>query len=158
MEFQVGQVMALMGAILSVLVAGAGSAKGVGISGETSAGVSSEKPELFGKCLVLQLLPGTQGIYGFLIGFIVLIKTQFLTGMVDLTPVQGMLIFLGCMPVALVGYFSAVYQGRVAMAAMNMVALQPDQSGKGITMAVMVETYAVLALLASFLIVWFVAI
>lgn len=158
MEFQMGQIIALTGAVLAVLMGGIGSALAVGRAGETSAGVTSENPDLFGKCLVLQLLPGTQGVYGFLIGFIVLIKTQFLGGMIDLSVAQGMLIFAGCMPVAIVGFTSAIYQGRVASSAMNMVALRPDQSGKGITMAVMVETYAVLSLLASFLMVWFVAI
>lgn len=157
MEFQLGQVLALLGAALAALLAGIGSARGVGIAGETSAGVVSENPELFGKVLVLQLLPGTQGIYGFLIAFIVLIKTSFLGGMVALTTTQGLLILIGCLPVAIVGLFSAILQGRVAAAAINMVAVRPDQSGRGITMAVMVETYAVLGLLASFLMVFFVA-
>lgn len=157
MEFQLGQVLALLGAALAALLAGIGSARGVGIAGETSAGVVAENPELFGKVLVLQLLPGTQGIYGFLIAFIVLIKTSFLGGMVALTTTQGLLILIGCLPVAIVGLFSAILQGRVAAAAINMVAVRPDQSGRGITMAVMVETYAVLGLLASFLMVFFVA-
>lgn len=157
MEFQWGQILALAGAALSALLAGIGSARGVGIAGEASAGVVTENPDVFGKCLVLQLLPGTQGIYGFLIAFIVLIKTSFLGGMVDLTAVQGLQIFIGCMPVAIVGLVSAILQGRVAAAAINMVGVRPDQSGKGITMAVMVETYAVLALLASFLMVFFVS-
>ncbi|MDR0896982.1 MAG: V-type ATP synthase subunit K [Oscillospiraceae bacterium] len=158
MEFSLGQVLALAGAALAVLLAGIGSARGVGIGGEASAGVVSEQPELFGKLLVLQLLPGTQGIYGFLIAFIVLIKTQFLGGMVDLNVTQGLLIFMGCMPIAIVGLASAILQGKVAAAGINMVAVRPDQSGRAITMAVMVETYAVLALLASFLMVFFVAI
>lgn len=98
----------------------------MGIAGEASSGVCTEKPELFGKCLVLQLLPGTQGIYGFLIAFIVLIKTNFLGGMVDLTQTQGLLILIGCLPVALVGYFSAIYQARVAAAAINMTACAPS--------------------------------
>jgi V/A-type H+-transporting ATPase subunit K len=158
MEFQPGQALALLGAAVAVFLAGVGSAIGVGRSGETSAGVTTENPELFGKCLVLQLLPGTQGVYGFLIGFIVLIKTQFLGGMVDLTLTQGMLLFAGCLPVGVVGWISAIYQGRVSSSAMNMVATRPEQSGKGITMAVMVETYAVLAFLASFLMVFFVSV
>ncbi len=157
MEFSLGQVLALAGAALSALLAGIGSAKGVGIAGETNAGIVTENPEVFSKALVLQLLPGTQGIYGFLIAFIVLIKTNFLGGMVDLNVTQGLLIFLGCLPVAVVGWISAIYQGRVAASAINMIGVRPDQSGKGITMAVAVETYAVLGLLASFLMVFFVA-
>lgn len=155
MEIQWGQLLALAGAALSALLAGIGSARGVGIAGEANAGIVAENPDVFGKCLVLQLLPGTQGIYGFLIAFIVLLKVNFLGGMVDLTLGQGALIFVGCLPIAIVGMISAVLQGRVAAAAINMVGIRPDQSGKGISMAVMVETYAVLALLASFLMVFF---
>ena len=154
---ELGQILALAGAACAALVSGIGSAKGVGMAGEASAGVVSENPEVFGKCLVLQLLPGTQGIYGFLIAFIVLLKTNFLGGMVPLTTTQGLLIFVGCMPVAIVGLISAIYQGRVASSAINMGAVRPELSGRGITMAVMVETYAVFALLTSFLMVFFVA-
>ena len=155
---EMGQILALIGAALSALVAGTGSARGVGIAGEASAGVVSENPDVFGKCLVLQLLPGTQGIYGFLIAFIVLIRTNFLSGMIALTETQGLQILIGCFPVAIVGFLSAIWQGQVAAAGINMVGIRPDQSGKGILMAVMVETFAVLALLASFLMVWFVSI
>lgn len=154
----VGQILAITGAAISVLLAGIGSAYSVGRAGETAAGVTAENPDLFGRCLVLQLLPGTQGVYGFLIGFIVLIKTNFLNGMVDLSLSQGLMILLGCLPVAIVGFLSAIYQGRVSSAAMHMAVIRPDQGGKGIAMAIMVETYAVLGLLASFLMVYFVSI
>ena len=154
---ELGQILALAGAACAALVSGIGSAKGVGMAGEASAGVVSENPEVFGKCLVLQLLPGTQGIYGFLIAFIVLLRPNVLGGMVPLTTTQGRLVFVGCMPVAIVGLISAIYQGRVASSAINMVAVRPELSGRGITMAVMVETYAVFALLTSFLMVFFVA-
>ena len=87
-----------------------------------------------------------------------LIKTNFLGGMVDLSVTQGLLIFVGCLPIAFVGFFSALYQARVAASAINMTGARPELSGRGVTMAVMVETYAVLALLSSFLMVFFVQI
>ncbi len=152
---QIGQVLALMGAAVAVFLAGVGSAKGVGIAGEQAAGVISEKPDLFGQALVLQLLPGTQGIYGFLIGFIVLLKINVFGGMLDLTMTQGLLILMGCLPVGVVGLFSAIYQGRAAAAGICLLGKRADAGGQGISIAVMVETYAVLALLASFLMVWF---
>ena len=65
-----GVLLALLGAVLAALVAGIGSAVGVGMSGEAAAGVVTEEPSLFSKVLVLQLLPGTQVIYGMLIGFV----------------------------------------------------------------------------------------
>lgn len=153
---ELGQIIALIGAALAVVMGGIGSAYGVRIAGQATAGVVAENDEAFGKCLVLQVLPGTQGIYGFLIGFIVLIKTNVLGGMIALTTQQGWAVFVSCLPIAIVGLISAVYQGMVASAAIGMVGRNAEASGKGIVMTVMVETYAVLALLASFLMVWFI--
>ena len=150
----IGQILAFTAAALSTLIAGYGSAKAVGLAGQTSAGVSSENPEVNSKLMVLQILPGTQGIYGFLIAVIILVNTGALGGnlkSVDLF--QGLMLLAAVLPVAIVGYLSAVHQSKVASAGMLMVGQHPDMSGKAITMTVMVETYAVLALLASFLMV-----
>ena len=150
----IGQILALFGAAIAVVLAGMGSSKGVGLSGETAAGVSTENPEDNSKLLVLQLLPATQGIYGFLVAVIVLINTGVLGGaMLPVTLEQGLAIIAGCLPVGVVGYYSAIRQGKVAAASMIMTGQRPDMSGKGITMTVMVETYAVLSLLVSFLVV-----
>lgn len=150
----VGQILALVGAAIAVILSGMGSSKGVGLAGETAAGVSSENPEVSSKLLVLQLLPATQGIYGFLIGVIVLIKTNVLGGaMQAVTLEQGVTFIIACLPVAIVGYYSAIRQAKVAAAGMLMTGQRPEMSGKGITMTVMVETYAVFALLVSFLMV-----
>jgi V/A-type H+-transporting ATPase subunit K len=156
MTVSLGQILALSGAALAVILGGLGSAIGVKISGQAATGVTSEDPDLFGRLLVIELLPGTQGIYGFLIGLIVLIKTQFIGGaMMDMSVDMGFRVLIGCLPAAFVNLISAIKQGQVAAAAINMVGVKPETSGKGITMAVTVETYAVLALLASFLMVWF---
>ena len=149
-----GVILALAGAAVAVLLAGIGLAKGVGIAGEAAAGVVSENPDTFGQTLVLELLPGTQGIYGFLIAVIILVNTGALGGnMVDVGLLQGLMYVAAVMPIGVVGLLSAIHQGKVAAAAMMMVGQHPDMSGKAITMTVMVETYAVLALLASFLMV-----
>ncbi len=150
----IGQILALLGAAIAVIGAGMGSSSGVGIAGQASAGVSTENPEVNSKLLLLQLLPATQGIYGFLIAVIVLINTNVLGGaMKAIELYQGLGLLIGCLPVGLVGFFSGIKQGQVAAAAMLMTGQRPDMSGKGITMTVMVETYAVLSLLTSFLIV-----
>ena len=154
MDPYTGKVLAMVGAAVSAFLAGMGSAKGVGMAGQTNAGVSTENPEVNSKLLVLQLLPGTQGIYGFLIAVIILINTGVLGGtMKPVSIEQGLAFIAAVLPVAVVGFFSAVHQARVASAGMLMVGEHPDMSGKAITMTVMVETYAVLALLASFLMV-----
>lgn len=150
----IGQILALLGAAIAVALSGMGSSKGVGLAGETAAGVSTENPEVNSKLLVLQLLPATQGIYGFLIAVIVLIKIGILGGAIlPVSLEQGLAIMAGCLPIGIVGYFSAAAQGKAAAASMMMTGQRPEMSGKGITMTVMVETYAVLALLVSFLVV-----
>ncbi|MDD2429725.1 MAG: V-type ATP synthase subunit K [Eubacteriales bacterium] len=154
MELQLGQFLALLGAAIAVILSGIGSSRGVGLAGETATGVATENPEITGKLLVLQLLPATQGIYGFLIGVIVLINTGVLGGqMVDVSVAQGLKFLAGCLPIGFVGLESAIQQAKVCAGGMLMTGQHPEMSGRGITMAVMVETYAVFALLISFLIV-----
>lgn len=146
-----GIVFALAGAVLAALMAGIGSAIGVGMSGEAAAGVVTEDPNKFGKVLILQLLPGTQGIYGLLIAFITLTQIGILGGSADLSPAKGLLYFAACLPMAFVGLWSAIRQARAAVAGIQLVAKRPDQMGKSMIFAAMVETYAILALLISIL-------
>lgn len=146
-----GIVFALAGAVLAALMAGIGSAIGVGMSGEAAAGVVTEDPNKFGKVLILQLLPGTQGIYGLLIAFITLTQIGILGGSADLSLAKGLLYFAACLPMAFVGLWSAIRQARAAVAGIQLVAKRPDQMGKSMIFAAMVETYAILALLISIL-------
>ena len=147
-----GLAIAVVGAVLAALLAGIGSARGVGMVGEAAAGLVSEDPSKFSKALVLQLLPGTQGLYGLLLTVLVLSQLQVLGGNpIELTVAQGLMYFGACMPIAIAGYFSAIAQARTAVAGVGIIAKKPDQNGKAITMAAMVETYAILALLVSIL-------
>ncbi|HIV39371.1 MAG TPA: V-type ATP synthase subunit K [Candidatus Blautia stercorigallinarum] len=149
---QLGIVYALLGAALAVFLAGAGSAIGVGIAGQAASGVVSEDPSKFAKVLVIQLLPGTQGIYGLLVGFITLSKIGLLGGgILDLTPQQGLLVLAACLPVGIVGLISGKSQGETAAAAIGIVAKKPEQFGKAMLFPAMVETYAILSLLISIL-------
>ena len=154
MEFGLGHVLALAGAALAALLAGIGSARGVGLAGEASAGLVAEDPNKFGSALVLQLLPGTQGIYGLLVGFVILLQIGLLSGGVkDVSVYQGLMLLLGALPTAFVGYFSAIMQAKTAVAGIGLLAKRPEEAGKAITMAIMVETYAVFALLISMLVI-----
>ena len=150
-----GVALALLGAAIAALFAGVGSAIGVGIAGQAAAGVVTEDPNKFSKVLVLQLLPGTQGIYGLLIAFIIMVKIGLLggDGMVDLTVAQGASIFAASIPMGIVGLISAIYQGRAAASGIMLVGKKPNELSKGMLFAAMVETYAVLALLVSFLMI-----
>lgn len=147
-----GIVFALMGAAAAAIFAGMGSAKGVGLVGQAGAGVVTEDPSKFGKVLILQILPGTQGLYGFLAAILVLLQVGVIGGSFEpISTASGLLYFGACLPIAVVGYFSGISQGKAAAAGVGIIAKKPEQSGKAITMAVMVETYAVLALLVSLL-------
>ena len=147
-----GMVFALLGAALAAGLAGIGSAKGVGIVGEAAAGVVTEDPNKFGQTLLLQVLPGTQGLYGLLIAFLVLVKVGLIGGAeVTISVGTGLYILCSCLPIAIVGLLSAISQGRAAAAGVSIISKRPEELSKGMIYAAMVETYAVLALLISFL-------
>lgn len=152
--FTNGNFYAYLGVALSVGLCGIGSAKGVGLVGEASSGVLSEEPERFGQCLVLQALPGTQGIYGFLIGFIIMLNSGMMGGNVQLSVGTGAYILAASLPIALVGLLSGIAQGRVAAAGVNIIAKKPDQLSKAMVSAALVETYAILAFLISMLLIF----
>ena len=154
MEAYLGTAIALIGAALAVILSGTGSAIGVGRAGSAASGVVAEDPDKFMKCLILQLLPATQGIYGFIIGFLVLLKTGVFGGLQAMSWQAGLVVFAGCLPIAVAGLFSAIHQGNVAVSAIGLVAKRPEETTKGMLMTAMVETYALLAFLASFLIVF----
>lgn len=144
-----GVAIGLFGASLAVLLAGIGSAIGVGIAGRSATGVLSEKPERYGTLFLMVVLPSTQGIYGFLVGFTLLGK---LTGVnaVELTLAQGWSVFAACLPVAFAGLLSGIHQGKVCAAGILMAAKRPEMAFKaGVIYAVMVELYAVLGWLVS---------
>ena len=144
--------LAFLGAALAVGLCCVGSAKGTGITGEAATGILSENPEHFSKCLILQVIPGTQGLYGLVIWFFALYTMgAFSGGIQPLTITQGLTIFVSCLPMAMGGWRSAIYQGRVAAASINIVAKQPNDWSKGIILCVIVEFYAILSLLASIL-------
>lgn len=147
-----GFTLALIGAALATILAGIGSAWGVGLAGQAAAGVVSEQPSQFAKVLILQLLPGTQGIYGLLVTFITLSKIGLLGGSIaNLDAHTGVAILAACLPIAIVGLVSAYHQGRTSVASIGIVAKKPDQFGKAMLFPAMVETYAILALLISIL-------
>lgn len=142
-----GMFLGAMAVAIAVIFSGMGSAKGVGMVGEAAAGVVVEEPEKFGRSLVLQLLPGTQGLYGFVIGILILFKVAGET----LSIGQGWALIFAAIPVSIVGYFSAVAQAKVAVSGVNILAKNEQYQTYGIIYSVMVELYAILAFAISFL-------
>ena len=124
--------------------------KGTGIAGEAGAGLLAEDPSQFSKCMILQVIPGTQGLYGLVIGFLCLMRMGVLNGTyVDMSLQEGLRYFAACMPIAIGGGISAVAQGRVAAGSINILARQPEHWSKGMVLCIVVEFYAILSLLAS---------
>ncbi len=150
-------ILALSGAGLAALLAGIGSAIGIGIAGRSATGVLSEKPERYGQMFIMVVLPGTQGFYGFLGAFIVMLKLNFFGGgLPELTPSLGLEVLVSCMPIAFAGLVSAIFQGKVCSGGILMAAKRPEMAFKaGVIYAVMVEIYAVLGLLVTILLLWF---
>jgi V/A-type H+-transporting ATPase subunit K len=148
-----GLALAFLGGGLAVGFSCAGSGKGTGCVGEAATGLLAESPESFGKCLVLQVLPGTQGLYGLVVWFIAMLQIGLIggDGLLDLTISQGFNVFCACIPMAVGGYITAVAQGRTAAASINLMAKAPNDWSKGIIMCGIVEFYAILSLLASIL-------
>jgi V/A-type H+-transporting ATPase subunit K len=146
----IGLFLAILGAALAVSLSGTGSAKGIGFVGTAASGAMSEDPKKFGKFILLVALPGTQGIYGFVMGFLTIQKIGLLTGqVVDLTIWQGLEVLFMNLPIAIAGLFSAIHQGKVCAAGVNLISKQEGEMGKALVMGVLVEFYAVLGLLVS---------
>jgi len=147
----IGMTLALVGAGSAALLAGIGSAIGIGIAGRSATGVLSEKPERYGQMFIMVVLPGTQGFYGFLAAFLVMLKLNFFAGGVpELSTKIGLEVLIACLPIAFAGLVSAIFQGRVCSGGILMAAKRPEMAFKaGVVYAVMVEVYAVLGLLVT---------
>ena len=135
-----GLALALLGGGLAAGLSCVGSAKGTGMAGEAAAGLMCEDPGKFGKAMILQVLPGTQGLYG---------------TVVWLSVMEGLRCFAACLPMALGGLLSAIAQGRVAASSINILAKKPSDWSKGLVLCGIVEFYAILSLLASMLMLYF---
>ena len=124
-----GLALALFGSGLAVALSCIGSAKGTGIAGEAGTGLLSQDPSKSGKVMVLQLLPGTQGLYGLVVWFFALIQMGMMDGSaVGLSVAEGMRYFAACMPMAIGGllYFFLVYQKKPKMTQAEAAEAQAD--------------------------------
>ena len=152
MADQLGPALVVLGAALAVGFAGSGSAWGIGIANEAAAGIMTEDPKKFGYALVLLALPGTQGIYGLLVAVLAMQKAGLLgAGGVVITVWQGLGIGCACLPIAISGFYSAIWQGKSSAASILMISKRPDQIGKAVILPAMCETYSVFGLLMSIL-------
>ncbi|MDR1560439.1 MAG: V-type ATP synthase subunit K [Clostridiales bacterium] len=148
---KLGIAFAMLGMAIASFLPGWGSAKGVGMAGQSAAAAVTEDPDIFSKVLILQLLPGTQGIYGLLIAFMTMSQLGLFGVPAEVSLAKGLAYLAACLPIGIVGLFSAIHQAKVSIASINLLAKRPDQLSKGMVMPALVETYAILALLISLL-------
>ncbi len=151
-----GMALAFGGAAFATFLSGIGSSVGLGIAGRSAAGILSEKPEQYGLMTLLVVLPSTQGIYGLVISLFVMIKINLFGGdLADLTLIQGLQIFAASLPVGIAGLFSGIHQGKICAGGIQMAAKRPEMGVKaGVVYAAMVEFYAILGFLVSFLLIF----
>lgn len=147
-----GLFFALLGASIATALAGFGSAKGVGSAAQTAMGVLSEDSSKFGKMLVLTLLPGTQGLYGFIVGFLILVNCGVLGG--NLPSVGQGLAYLGAsLAIGIGGMVSGFAQGKAAVSGIAMSAKDDKNFSKAMVSITLVEIYALLSFIVSLLVV-----
>ena len=160
MEFlfqNTGLAIGLLGAGLAACLAGAGSGIGTGIAGQAGTGLVAEDPSKFGKIMILQVVPGTQGLYGLVVFFFAIMQMGLLDGSaMNLSFVDGCRYFAACLPIGIGGLVSAIAQGKVAAASVNLLAKNPDHWAKGMILCITVEFYAILSLLASMMMLLFI--
>ena len=147
-----GLAIGFLGAGIACGLCCAGSARGCGIAGEAGSALLCEDPSAFGKVMILQVIPGTQGLYGLVVWFFAILQMGVFSGTaVGMSVADGLRVAAACLPMALGGGISAPAQGRVAATAINLMAKRPNDWAKGIILCITVEFYAILSLLASFL-------
>lgn len=139
-----GIILAVIGMALAIILPGIASGKGVGMVGEACNGLLIEEPEKFGKSLVLQLMPASQGLYGFVIFIMSLGKLH--TGM---TVMEGFYMLGCCLPIAIVSWPTALIQAKLATAGVGVLSRNEAQMSKSVIYTVMVETYALLGFVSS---------
>ena len=148
-----GNNLTILGAALAVLLPGFGSAKAVNMVARSTAGLICEEPQKYGKSMLLQALPMTQGIYGMVVAFLIIVFSGIMGGTANLTVAEGFYYVFASLPIAFGGWYSALKQGEVAAAGVSVLAKKPEAVGKAVISASFVELYAILALLISILLV-----
>ncbi|MEF3244922.1 MAG: hypothetical protein K6343_02915 [Caldisericaceae bacterium] len=146
-----GSMFVAIGASFVAAMGAIGSGIGIGRTTSHAAGILSEKPELFGKMLVIMALPGTQGFYALVVMFLMMQFFGFIGGSPKASWGQGLAaLFIGIL-VGLIEFKTALDQAHSAIGAEDLVAKRPEESGRAILLPALVETYAILGLLAGVL-------
>lgn len=141
--------LATLGIALGVGISGFGAALGVGIAGAAASGVVAGDPRKFSKPLILQQLPQTQGIYGFLIGIFIL-SGALLSGKTITQPMALAAITAGlCIGIA---GLTAIGQGITCAGGIGAIAKNEGVFGKVMVYGIMSEFFAILGFVMAVMI------
>jgi len=140
--------LAALGAGVAIAITGISSARGLEVAGNSAAGVTAEDEENFSSALILQALPQTQVVYGFIIA--ILIVVGLINGSIE-TWDQGWLSLVAGLAVGLTG-ISAINQGRVASSSIGAVARNKAIRGKVLIYVVMPEIAALFGFVIAILV------
>lgn len=150
---EIGVILVFIGATVCAVLGFFGSAIGMTYAGQAATGVATEKPELFGKLLLLQSLPGSQGIYGLVGAFLILNFSGILGA--EVLPIisteKGWYFLIAGLPLGLSCLFSGRYQGLVAASGIVMVSKDETLVSKAMIFAAMIETWAIFGVLLTFI-------
>lgn len=143
---------------MAIGIPGIMSAVGVGVAGVSAAAVASEDPKKAYKAFVFEVLPGTQGIYGFIAGFMIMVGAGLSPGDPGVkVGIIGLAVLMAALPAVLQG-FTAYSQGRVAAASIAAFAKRPEVFTHGLMYTVMVELYAIFGFIATILALSFIGV
>ena len=140
-------ILAYLGVVLMVGVAGIASAVGTAICGQAAVGSMKKNGSAFGSYMILSALPGSQGLYGFVCFFMV-------QGLIsaDMSMLQAAAVFGAGLLVGVVNLAAAIYQAKVCANGIAAIGNGHDVMGKTLILAAFPELYAILTVAATFLI------
>ncbi len=147
---EIGIILVFAAAAVSAILGFVGSAIGMGVAGQAAAGVASEKPELFGKLLLMQSLAGSQGIYGLVGAFLILNFAGVFAGE-TVSTAAGWQFVMAALPIGIAGMFSGILQGRVSASGILMIARDASRVAQAMILSAMIETWAIFGVLISFI-------
>ena len=142
------RIIATFGIALAVILTAVASSRGANMIGKAAAALISEHPERFGQSLVLQMMSASQGLYGFIIGFLI-----FLNMGEGLTLQASMNYFFAGLIMGVAGYLTCIQQSAAATAGVQILAKKPEHSTKGLLYSAMIETYAIFTFVIAIMLV-----
>ena len=138
------EILGYLGLGLMLGLSGIGSAMGTTIAGNAAEGAMKKRIEKFSGYMILSAMPATQGLYGFLAFLIWTLSKDVTT--------NGPLFFGVGLGMGLVCLLSGIRQGQICANGIVGISQGHDVQTKTMIIAAYPELYAILGLVATFLV------